>query len=123
MGIMNDKELGAQKPPHYWLRQLRPLLWWAGFVLVLLAIHKHQQWMERTRLEFSFSLQGQPLPFEVIATLDGRRFSSGDRLPLGSHTFGISHPKVEPFSTNLFIWYGEHHLGDINLKRAKGTLT
>ena len=28
----------------------------------------------------------------------------------------------DSYSTNLFIWYGEHHLGRINLKRSKGTL-
>jgi tetratricopeptide (TPR) repeat protein len=34
----------------------------------------------------------------------------------------VSHPKGETYSTNLFIWYGEHHLGRIDLKRSKGTL-
>jgi len=41
---------------------------------------------------------------------------------LGQHTFTVSHPKAEPFSTNLFVWYGEHNFCQINLKRAKGVL-
>jgi len=104
------------------MRGLRPLAWWAVFVLVLFAIHEHQEWIQRTRLGFSVSLEGQPLPFEVTATLDDRPISSGDRLSLGPHTFAIKHPKVELFSMDLFIWYGERNLGDITLKRAVGVL-
>src|SRR5437879_1513007 len=116
---MAETEPSTKERPRHWLGALRPLVWWSAFVLVLLGIHKHRQWMVRTRLEFSVSLEGQPLPFDLIATLDGRQIRGSDRLPLGSHKFAISHPKVEPFSTNLFIWYGEHNIGGINLKRAK----
>ncbi|HWX23334.1 MAG TPA: PEGA domain-containing protein [Candidatus Binatia bacterium] len=120
---MDEAKPTVRKRDRPWLRSLRPLLWWAALVLVLFAIHKHQQLMERTRLRFSVSLEGQPLSFELIPTLDGLPISSGWRLSLGSHKFSIAHSKVEPFSTNLFIWYGEQNLGDISLKRAKGTLT
>src|ERR1039458_6135892 len=40
----------------------------------------------------------------------------------GSHTFQVTHPKGEIFSTNWFNWYGEYNLGKIDLKRTKGTL-
>lgn len=120
---MDEPKPSTEKRSRHWVQALRPLLWWAGFVLVLLAIHKHQQWIERTRLGFEVTLDGRPLPFEITPTFDGRGIRSGDRLSLGSHTFAITNPKVEPFTTNLFIWYGEHNLGSINLKRAKGTLS
>lgn len=104
------------------MQKLRPLWWWVILVIVLFAIHDHQIWLDRTRLVFSVTLEGQPLPFEPIVTLDGRPIRSGERISLGSHRFVIDHPKVEPFSTDLFIWYGEHNLDFISLKRATGTL-
>lgn len=104
------------------MQAIRPLLYWLLFVLVLFTIHTHQLWMERTRLSFSMTLDGSPDVFEALPTLDGRPFISGERLSLFSHVFAITDPKVEPFSTNVFIWYGEHDLGRINLKRAHGTL-
>jgi len=119
---VDQSEPSNEKRLRHWVRALRPLLWWAVFVLILLAIHTHLQWIERTRLGFSVSLQGGPLPFEVNATLDGRPITTGDRLSLGSHTFALTHSKVEPFSTNLLIWYGLKNLGTIPLKRANGLL-
>ena len=120
--IMETPELITDRGLQHWLRALRPLLWWAAFVLILLAIHTHQQWMEQTRLVFSVSLEGHPLQFEANATFDGRPITSGDRIPLGSHALGIVYNKAEPFSTNLFIWYGLKELGGISLKRASGRL-
>jgi len=69
-------------------------------------------------------LEGKDFPFgdEATATFDGRAVESGQIVSLGQHTFTVSHPKAEPFSTNLFVWYGEHNFGQINLKRAKGVL-
>jgi hypothetical protein len=110
----------TKKRVRNWVRALRPLVWWASFVLVLLAIHKHQQWMEKTRLAFVLTLEGKPLPFEPLATLGGKAITTGERIPLGWHTFAVIHSKVEPFSTNLFIWYGLKDLGNIPLKRAYG---
>jgi hypothetical protein len=43
------------------LRVLRPLFWWLLLVLVLYAISTHQRLMEKTRLNFSLSLQGQAI--------------------------------------------------------------
>jgi tetratricopeptide (TPR) repeat protein len=55
--------------------------------------------------------------------LDGKPACSGQRISLGSHQFTVTHPKGETFTTNLFIWYGKHDLGNIDLKRAKGMLS
>ena len=78
--------------------------------------------MEKTRLEFTVTMQGQPQN-EASATFDGKPVISGQNIPLGNHTFEVTHPKGEPFSTNMFVWYGEHNLGAIDLKRTMGTLS
>jgi hypothetical protein len=111
-----------EKRFQHWLRVLRPLSWWVLLVLVLYGIRLHQLWSEQTRLVFSVSLQGQPLLNEASATLDGERATSGQHIAIGSHTFQVTHPKGETFSINWFNWYGEHKLGNIDLKRTKGTL-
>ena len=106
----------------HWFRVLRPLFWWLIFVLVLYGIRTHQRMMQQTRLNFSVSLGGQPLFLEGAAMLDGSPASSGQMISLGSHQFTVTHPKGEIFLTNLFIWYGGHDFGQIDLKRAKGVL-
>src|ERR1017187_1807446 len=107
---------------HHWLRGLRPLLWWVLYVLFLYAYHTHQQLSEKTRLSFSASLERRVVDVEASTTLDGSPFKSGDRVSIGRHTLVISYPKAESFSTNLFIWYGEHNLGNLVLTRGKGLL-
>ena len=91
-------------------------------VLVLYGIRTHQRLCEQTHLLFSVTLQGQPISFGTAITLDGQPAISGQRIAIGSHKFVVNHPKGEPFSTNWFMWYGEHDLGTIDLKRAKGML-
>ncbi len=102
-------------------RIVRPLVWWLFLVLVMFGIRTHQRLMEKTRLNFSVSLQGQAIG--ATATLDGKPIFSGQNISLGSHQLVISGPKADAYSTNLFIWYGEHNLGDIALKRTLGNLT
>jgi hypothetical protein len=106
-----------------WMRGLRPVVWWLLLVVVLFVIHTHQRLSPLTRLTFSPSLQGHAVAFESSARFDGNKIESGNRIPLGWHTFTISHPKAVPFSTNLFVWYGEHNLGNIALARSTGTLS
>ena len=77
--------------------------------------------MEKTRLNFNVTLEGQMT--DASATFDGKPAFNGQKIPLGNHTFAITHPKGEAFSTNMFIWYGEHNLGTIDLKRTMGTLS
>ena len=107
----------------YWRRVLRPLFWWLLLVLVLFGIHTHQRLMEKTRLNFTATLAGH-MPFpEDVATFDGQPAFSGQNISLGNHQFTVTHPKGETFSTNLFVWYGTHNFGTIDLKRTMGTLT
>ncbi len=101
---------------------LRPLFWWLILVLVLFGIHTHQRLMEQTRLVFTVTMEGQP-HYEASTTFDGIPATSGQKIPLGSHTFRVTLTKGEPFSTNLFVWYGEHNFGTIDLKRTMGTLS
>jgi hypothetical protein len=105
-----------------WTRGLRPLGWWFLLVLALYGIRTHQRLSEQTHLIFSVTLQGQPLLFGAATTLGGHPAISGQRIAIGWRKFVVTHPKGEAFSTNLFIWYGDHNLGKIDLKRTKGIL-
>jgi len=107
----------------YWRRVLRPLFWWLLLVLALFALHQHQLAMERTRLEFSVMLQGNDVGIYTAVTLDGQPAVSGQKIALGNHTLTAMHPKAEPFTTNFFGWYGGRDFGQINLKRAVGSLS
>ena len=130
-----DESGTSESRTRYFFRVLRPLFYWFLFVLILFGIRTHQRWMEKTRLYFDLSFQGNgerylqslmnvgDAPFGATATFDGKPILTGQKIPLGTHTFTITHPKTEPFSTNLFIWYGGHNFGTIDLKRAKGILT
>jgi hypothetical protein len=99
------------------------MLWWLLLVAVLFTIRTHQRLLEKTRLSFSISLTGQPVPYPVLVTWDGRPITSGDKISLGNHRFTISGPKTTSFTTNLSIWYGRHDLGAIALARSTGTLS
>jgi len=100
-----------------WKRGVRPLFYWLLLVLVLFGIRTHQRLMEKTRLDFVVTLQGQPTGATTI--LDGKPATIGQNISLGNHTFVVTHPKGETFSNSWFGWYGEHDLGTIDLKRPK----
>jgi len=104
------------------VRVIRPLLWWLLLVLALYAYRQHQERSAQTKLIFSISINGKQAELEARATLDGQVVGSGQVTPLGQHRLVISHPKAESFSTNLFIWYGVHNLGNIALNRSQGIL-
>lgn len=99
------------------------MLWWLLLVAVLFTIRTHQRLLEKTRLYFSISLKGQPVPYPVLVTWDGRPITSGDKISLGQHHFAITGPKTTSFVRDLSIWYGRHDLGEIALARSMGTLT
>src|SRR5665213_3538666 len=89
------------------LRTFRPIFWWIILVLVLYGIRTHQRLMEETRLVFTVTMQGQP-HYHASTSFDGKPINSGQNISLGNHTFVVTGPKGEPFSTNMFVWYGEH---------------
>jgi hypothetical protein len=105
-----------------WVRGLRPIFYWLLLVLLLFGIRTHQRLSEQTYLLFTVSMRGQPFFSEASTKLDRQPFSSGQRVAIGWRTFVVTHPKGETFSSNLFIWYGEHNLGKIDLKRTMGIL-
>ena len=106
----------------YWRRVLRPLLWWLLYMIFLFAIRTHERLSEETRILYTATLPGRGVLSDTVATVGKRRVESGDIIPLGWHTFAVTHPQAEPFTTNLFIWYGSHNFGEIHLQRAKGVL-
>lgn len=112
----------SDNQPRGWARGLRPLLWWLLLVLVFFGIRTHQRLSEQTRLQFTVSMSGRSLFTGALVQLDGQPFESGERISIGSHRLVITNPKTEAFSTNLFIWYGRHDLGEIKLIRSTGTL-
>ncbi|TAL03096.1 MAG: PEGA domain-containing protein, partial [Verrucomicrobia bacterium] len=117
----NTQKESSRAGGKHWLRVLRPLAWWVILVLVLYGIRTHQRLSAQTRITFDVHLEGKPVEFPE-ATLDGRRVLSDQNVSIGWHKFLVTHAKANPFSTNLFVWYGEHNLGDIALKRAHGVL-
>jgi len=106
----------------YWRRVLRPLFWWCLLVLVLYGIRLHQRWNAQTHLRFSASVPGQNAFADTYAEVDGRPYYSGQQLNMGQHKLVINQQNGYPFSTNMFVWYGSHNLGNIILERTKGTL-
>lgn len=118
---MSETTSPASKTPH-WRRAIRPLIWWFIMVLLMFAYRTHERLSANTRISFDPTLAGKQLGYEASTTIDGMRASSGQRIPIGWHTLTITHPKTKSFSTNLFVGYGQHELGQIELERAMGTL-
>ena len=71
-------------------------------------------------MKFSTILAGSTYYAETL--LDEKPFQSGGRVSVGWHRLAISNLKTVPYATNLFIWFGEHDLGEIILQRSMGTL-
>lgn len=88
----------------------------------MFAYRTHERLNANTNLRFTPILGGRPVNYESEAKIDGNRAGSGQHVSIGWHTLALTHPKTKPFSTNLFIWYGEHDLGKITLERTKGML-
>ena len=121
MDNQNSINAAENRQPH-WPQGLRPFLWWGLFVLMLYGYRQHQRLSEETRLQYTVALQQRLVSDECRVTIAGTDIMSGNRVPIGWHKLVISHPKAEPWTTNLFIWYGAHDLGRIALTRGMGTL-
>src|ERR1700733_3506233 len=85
----------------YWRRVLRPLLWWLLLVLVLFGLRENQIWLEKTRIHYTITMNGQNLGFEAVAKLDGQPVTVGQNISLGSHMLDVSHPKAVFYITNF----------------------
>jgi tetratricopeptide (TPR) repeat protein len=109
-----------EKKANQWAKGLRPLFLWVLLVCVLFAIHTHERLLATTHIRFSVLLNGRPI--DATATLNGQSIGDMELVRLGRKEFSVSHPKAEPFSTNLFIGYGKNDLGRISLKRSTGIL-
>jgi hypothetical protein len=117
-----EKSITPEKRDGNLLRILRPLFWWLLLVLVLFGLRENQIWLEKTRIQFSITMNGQSLRFDAVTKMDGQPVSAGQNISLGSHTLSVSHPKADAFSTNFSVWYGGQDLGELKLNRSKGTL-
>ncbi len=105
-------------------RALRPLFGWLLLVLLLFGWHQYQELLERTRLHFTVVLPSDLSAHDAVSvTLDGLPVGDEQKYWVGSHTFKVVDLKIEPFITNFFGWYGGFSLGQIELKRAMGTLS
>ncbi len=112
----------SPKPTVKWHRAIRPLLLWGILVLMIVAYRAHVRLSANTRIRFSPMVTWKTVGYESAITIDGRPASNGQRIPIGWHTLAIAHPEARPFSTNLFIWYGENELGQLVLEQAMGQL-
>ena len=106
-----------------WLRVCRPLLLWLIMFLALLGYVTHQRLMSETRLRLTTWLGNAEVSSGTRMTLDDLAFDSGDLVKLGRHTLAITHPKADPWKTNLFIWYHGKDLGKVTLNRSEGILS
>lgn len=100
----------------------RPLLAWAIISFFLLTWHFHCRQEQRASIDFTVSLEGRDAGPIYQATLDGQSFDSGRNSGLWRKRLTIQAQDADPFSTNLFVWYGGKHLGNITLTRSRGTL-
>ena len=100
----------------------RPLLAWIVLSLLLLTWHFHCRQELRASIDFTVSLEGRAVRPVYQAELDGQVFDTGLHSGLWRKRLTIQAQDADPFSTNLFVWYGGTHLGNITLTRSRGTL-
>ncbi len=103
-------------------KALRPLLWWLVLSTILLTWQFHRRQEQRALIEFTVSLEGQSVRPAYRAELNDLPFDSGHHSGLWHKTLTIQAQDAEPFSTNVFVWYGGKDLGNIKLTRSRGTL-
>lgn len=56
------------------------------------------------------------------AELNQNAFEAGSHSGLGQKSLTIRATDAEPFTTNVFVWYGGKNLGNLSLTRSRGTL-
>lgn len=106
--------------PRSWAKPFRPVWWWLVFSVVLLSWDYHRRHAPLTHVDFRARVEGKEIP--LTTRLDGTIRRLDFVVPLGRHSVTLEAPDVEPWRTNLFVWYGRNDLGDIPLRWQRGTL-
>lgn len=121
MGQDSDSSVSGKRRAR--LQCFRPVFWWLVASIFLLLIDWHLRALDRTILQFAVSIEGQRVtPGRYRVTADGRTIQNGGKIPLGWCDIEIQGEGTEVFTTNMFVWYGPHHLGRIDLAFSRGTL-
>jgi tetratricopeptide (TPR) repeat protein len=119
MADEGEKRLGRNSG---W-KAYRPLLWW-GIVVGLVAVWQaHRSQLAKTTLVFQTTIEGHSSAGRLEVRLDGLKFRSGDRTGIGWKRLSFEGPEAEPFTTNVFLWYGANDLGRIDLQWKTGELS
>jgi hypothetical protein len=94
-------------------------------VLIGGVIFAHFELLQNTTLEFSFSLDGKPLPADKtpVCMLDGRSFASGGHFKPGHHHFQATLKGAEPLERGFWSFYGKTDLGVLSLESSRGSLS
>ena len=104
------------------LRILRPFLIWIFLSLLLFACDYHLKQARHVSIQFAVSIEGRAGHPDYFARLNDKPFEPGHSSGLGDRRLVIQAQDAEPFSTNVFVWYGGIDLGRITLARTRGTL-
>ena len=101
---------------------LRPLLWWLVLSMLLLTWQFHRRQEQQASIDFAVLLEGRAARPAYRAELNDVLFDSGRHSGLWHKKLTIQAQDAEPFTTNVFVWYGGKNLGNIKLTRSRGTL-
>lgn len=107
----------------FWrLNGFRSIVAWAFLSFVLLAWQYHRRQDRQATIRFTVSVEGKAVGSKYRAELDQSVFEAGSHSGLGRKRLTIRATDAEPFTTNLFVWYGGKDLGNLSLTRSRGTL-
>lgn len=100
----------------------RPFLLWIAASAALFAVKFHLDQVHHATIRFTASMEGRSDRPKYRATVNDAPFDSGLPSGLGHRMLRIECDGAQHYSTNIFVGYGGKNLGNINLKRARGTL-
>ena len=105
----------------------RKLIYASALSLVTICgiLSLHIWLLGKTALAFTFSLDGRDLPPDktVNVTMDGKPFTDGDKIALGSHQLAVAFLGGELFTRKVWAFYGKNDLGILPLEYSKGSLS
>lgn len=100
----------------------RPFVCWLVVSAMLVVWRHHRQQEHAATIQFTVSIEGRNGLASHEAKLNQFHFDSGQRSGLGRKKLTVRANDAEPYSTNLFVWYGGKNLGNIKLVRSRGIL-